>query len=93
MIKIDFRKVSVQTSFDGTRREFDVAQALGNAMMYNGSVLLDIGFEELAKAIYYSEGGTEVPERYASAMKQVIRESQFIAGVKRELIEKLTINN
>ena len=92
MITIDFTKLKVQVSFDGTEREFNVAKALGNGMMYNSSVLLDIGFEDLARKIYYSTGDVEVPEQYAQHIVQVVTESNFIAAVKRTLIQKLNGN-
>ena len=60
MAKIDFTHLEVPVSFDGTKQMFNVAKSLGNAMMYNGSVLMDIGFEDLARRIYYSEGEVEV---------------------------------
>lgn len=53
-MKINFRKIEAQTSFEGGRQTFDAAETVGNEMMYNGSILLDIGFEDLAKSIYYS---------------------------------------
>lgn len=49
-MKINFRKIEAQTSFEGGRQTFDAAETVGNEMMYNGSILLDIGFEDLAKA-------------------------------------------
>ncbi len=92
MITIDFTKVKAQISFDGTERVFNTAKTIGNAMMYNGSVLLDIGFEDLARKIYYSTGDVEVPEQYAKPIIQVISESDFIAAIKRTLIQKLNGN-
>nr|DAG98140.1 MAG TPA: hypothetical protein [Herelleviridae sp.] len=90
-MKVNFKKIEVQTSFEGGKRTFDVAENLGNEMMYNGSVLLDIGFEELAKSIYYSEEGVEIPQRYRQAIVQVVQESKFYASIKRELIKLLSI--
>lgn len=89
MSKINFKQVEAQTSFEGTKQTFDIAKTLGNEMMYNSSVLLDIGFEDLAKKIYYSEDEVEVPGRYCRAMIEVVRRSSFIAAVKRELIRQL----
>lgn len=86
---INFKKFEAQTSFDGTKQVFDIAEALGNNLMYNGSVLLDIGFEELAREIYYSEEEVDIPEKYSEAIKQVVRCSGFIASVKREVINRL----
>ena len=42
-------------------------------MMYNGSILLDIGFEDLAKSIYYSKDAVEIPERYSKALELVVK--------------------
>lgn len=90
MKRINFKRLEVQTSFDGTMQTFDVTQTVGNMMMYNGSVLLDIGFEDLAREIYYSNGEVEVDGKYANAIAQVVRQSQLIAAIKRELIALLT---
>lgn len=90
MKRINFKRLEVQTSFDGTMQTFDVTQTVGNMMMYNGSVLLDIGFEDLAREIYYSNGEVAVDGKYANAIAQVVRQSQLIAAIKRELIARLT---
>ena len=57
--------------------------------MYNGSTILDIGFEDLARTIYYSDGEVEVPERYCKAIIEVVKQSSFIAAIKREVINLL----
>lgn len=90
MAKINFKALEVQTSFEGDKRTADVTKTVGNMMMYNGSVLLDIGFEDLAKQIYYSEGEVEIPAKYAGAIKEVVRQSALIAAVKREIINRLS---
>lgn len=88
-MKINFRKIEAQTSFEGGRQTFDAAETVGNEMMYNGSILLDIGFEELARQIYYSTEAVEVPERYCKALELVVKNSQLIAAIKREIINQL----
>lgn len=88
-MKINFKKFEAQTSFEGTKQVFDISKSLGNEMMYNSSILLDIGFEDLARDIYYSSEEVEVPARYRQAMIQVVKQSSFIAAVKRELIRQL----
>ena len=88
-MKINFREIEAQTSFKGGKQTFDVAETVGNEMMYNGSILLDIGFEDLAKTIYYSEDAVEVPERYCKALELVVKNSRLIAAVKREIINQL----
>lgn len=59
-MKINFKKIEAQTSFEGAKQTFDVAETVGNEMMYNGSILLDIGFEDLAREIYYSKDAVEI---------------------------------
>ena len=88
-MKINFKRIEVQTSFEGGKQTFDTAKTVGNEMMYTGSILLDIGFEELAKQIYYSSEAVEVPERYCKAMELVVKNSRLIAAVKREIINQL----
>ncbi len=91
-MKVNFKKFEVQTSFEGKKQTFDIAETLGNDMMYNGSVLLDIGFEELAREIYYSAHEVEIPERYCKAIETVVRNSNFIVAIKRELVNRLNSN-
>lgn len=88
-MKINFRKIEAQTSFEGEKQTFDVTETVGNEMMYNGSILLDIGFEDLAKAIYYSKDAVEIPERYCKALELVVKNSRLIVAVKREIINQL----
>lgn len=88
-MKINFKQLEVCVSFDGEKRVFDIAGDLGNMMMYNGSVLLDIGFEKLAEEIYFSTGTVEIPDKYRAAIREVVKSSGFIAAIKRELINLL----
>lgn len=89
MKKIDFTKLDVQVSFDGTKKRLNVAKALGNDMMYNGSVIMDIGFEDLARTIYFSDGPVEIPDQYVKPILQVVGQCNYIAAVKRHLIKIL----
>lgn len=88
-MKIDFTKIEVQVSFDGTRKTFNIAKNVGNDMMYNGSVIKDIGFEELARQIYFSDGDVEIPPQYIQSLLQVVLESNYLATIKRYLINVL----
>lgn len=90
MKKVDFTHMQVQISFDGQCRTVNVAKDLGNDMMFNSSVLSDIGFEDLARNIYYSEGPVDIPEQYIQPMLRVISECNYIATVKRYLIKALS---
>lgn len=89
-MKVNFKAFEAQTSFEGDKQAFDITHDLGNLMMYNSSILLDIGFEDLAKAIYYSDGEVEVPEQYCDAIIKVVKQSSFIAAIKREVINQLS---
>lgn len=86
-MKVDFTKIEVQVSFDGTRKKFNIAKEVGNDMMYNGSVIQDIGFEKLAEEIYYSDGEVEIPRQYMTPLVQVIMDSNYIASIKRHLLQ------
>lgn len=88
-MKINFKKIEAQTSFEGGKQTFDSAETVGNEMMYNGSILLDIGFEDLAKKIYYSTDVVEIPNQYCKALELVVKNSRLIAAVKREIINQL----
>lgn len=89
-MKIDFTKVEAVVSFEGEKATFNIAKPLGNDMMYNTNILLDIGFEDLAREIYYSEGEVEIDSRYTEAMVHIIKNGNMIAPIKRVLIKKLT---
>lgn len=88
-MKIDFSKVKVQVSFDGTHQVFNIAKEIGNDMMYNGSVICDIGFEELAREIYFSDSEVEIPTQYVQPLIQVISQGMYIATIKRYLLQVL----
>ena len=90
-MKINFKKIEAQTSFEGAKQTFDVAETVGNEMMYNGSILLDIGFEDLAREIYYSKDAVEIPEQYCKALELVVKNSRLIAAVKRAVINQLNV--
>lgn len=90
MKKVDFTNIEAVVSFEGEKRTFNIAKRLGNLMMFNSSVLLDIGFEDLAKRIYYSEGEVEIDENYVPFIKQIVTNSEFIAAVKRAVIKLLS---
>ena len=88
-MNVDFTKIDVQVSFDGTHKTFNIARNVGNDMMYNGSVMQDIGFEELARQIYFSDGEVEIPQQYVKPLMQVIMESNYIVAIKRQLMKVL----
>lgn len=90
--KIDFSKVTVPVSFNGSKRTFNVSHVLGNAMRYTGSVVGDIGFDKLAETIYFSEGEVEIANEYIRPLMQVVNDMPIMATIKRELIKRLNDN-
>lgn len=88
-MKVDFTKIEVQVSFDGTKQTLNLAKRIGNDMMFNSSVICDIGFEELARQIYFSDGEVDVPIEYVRPLLQVLADCRYIACVRRYLTKKL----
>ena len=88
-MKIDFTSIEVPVSFDGTTQKFNIAELLGNGMMFNGTIIADIGFEELAREIYFSKGEVEVSEKYAQFIVQIVMSSTLPASIKRYIRDTL----
>lgn len=88
-MKINFKKIEAQVSYEGEKKTFDAAETVANEMKYSGNILLDIGFERLTDAIYDSNEEVEIPERYRKVFELVVRNSRLIAAVKREIINQL----
>lgn len=86
-VMIDFGKVMVQHSFEGKPEPLDLRKLLGNRIHQTTG---DIGFDDFAKKIYFSEGEIEVPKEYIEQIKQVSQEF-LLAKVQRALNELLTI--
>ena len=83
-MKIDFTKIEVQVSFDGTRKKFNIAKEVGNDMMYNGSVIQKEGKKRMKMV-----GEVEIPQQYMKPLAQVIMDSNYIAAIKRYLFQVL----
>ena len=88
--KIDFTKINVQVSFNGSRKTFNMSHVVGNAMRYTGSVVGDIGFDKLAETIYFSDGEVEIADEYIRPLVQVITDMPIMATIKRYIIDKLS---
>lgn len=83
--KIDFGKIMVQHSFEGEPVAVDIRKQLGNKIHQTTG---DIGFDDLAKTIYFSDGEVEIPEEYEGLLKQVVKEN-YLASVQRAINELL----
>lgn len=87
-VMIDFGKVMVQHTFEGEPLVVDMRKQLGNKIHQTTG---DIGFDDLARTIYFSEGEIEVPAEYVEQLKQVVKEN-FLASVQRAFNQMLDIN-
>lgn len=85
---VDFSKVMVQHTFEGEKIAVDLRKQLGNKIHQTTG---DIGFDDFARQIYFSEGEIEVPDEYIDPLKQVVKDN-FLASVQRALNELLTKN-
>lgn len=88
-VMIDFGKVFVQHTFEGEPQPVDLRKQLGNKIHQTTG---DIGFDDFARTIYFSEGEIEVPQEYIEPLKQVVKET-YLASVQRAFNELLTIKD
>lgn len=86
-VTIDFGKVMIQHTFEGEPVMVDMRKQIGNKIHQTTG---DIGFDDLARAIYFSEGEVEIPQEYIEPLKQLIKDS-YLASVQRVFNELLTI--
>lgn len=82
MKQINFKELSVQFEIDGETIPVDVRKELGNALFRSP----DIAMSDFAKKIYYSEEPLEIPAELQGGFDDFIRQTGFIAPVKRALL-------
>jgi hypothetical protein len=87
-MKANFKNLQVEVSFDKFS-EVDVTKALGNYIHTNTT---DIGLDDVAREIYYSEGEVEISSEHAEAIKQMVlrKDCSFFAAFKKAIISQLT---
>lgn len=68
MKKVDFSKLRIQLTFEGQPVQLDVRKTVGNTIRQNTA---DIGLDELARTIYFSEGEVEIPDEYIPAILRI----------------------
>ena len=88
-MKVNFKKLEVEVKFD----EFvkvDVAKAVANAIHTSTS---DIGLDDVARSIYYSEGEIDFPEEFLQETLAIIKDPRcsLVASVKKAVIKALTL--
>lgn len=86
-IKIDFGKVMIQHSFEGEPQAVDFRKVIGNRIHQTTG---DIGFDDFARTVYFSEGEVEVPAEYVEQLRQLVKDN-YLASVQRAFNELLTI--
>lgn len=86
-ILIDFGKVMVQHEIEGEPKPFDFRRDLGNKIHQTTG---DIGFDDFAHKIYFSEGAIEVPEEYVQPLMKIVK-NNYLASAQRAFNELLTI--
>lgn len=79
MIKVDFRKVKVQITFEGDPVEIDMRKMLGNLIHQNTP---DIGLDELARTIYFSDSEVEVPDEYIDPILNIVSNNICVPAQK-----------
>ncbi len=92
MKKINFKKIEFYNSFEdeenGKVSTIDIAQYFGNLMKYDGGIIMDIAFEDLAKDIYY-KGEVEVEDRFVEPIAALVKGSILKASIKRSILKQL----
>ena len=88
-VKFDFGKVMIQHTFEGEKVAVDIRKQLGNKIHQTTG---DIGFDDLARQIYFSEGEIEIPEEYIEQIRAIVKEN-YLASVQRAINEQLTISD
>lgn len=84
-MNVDFRKIEVETNFDGTKELVDVSKELANLAKMK---TCDIAFEDFCREIYY-KGEVEVNEQQKQELIGIVNESKFYAFIKRGIINAL----
>lgn len=87
-MKANFKNLEVEISF-GKFGNLDVTKLLGNHIHL---LTNDIGLDDVAREIYYSEGEIDIDEHYAKEIVSLVRsnECSMLAGIKKAIIKHLT---
>lgn len=84
---IDFGKVMIQHTFEGDPVAVDLRKALGNKIHQTTG---DLGLDELARTIYFSEGEVEIPSEYVNDIKEIVK-GNYLASVQKAINELLNV--
>ena len=83
----DFGKVMIQHTFEGDPVAVDLRKALGNKIHQTTG---DLGLDELARTIYFSQGEVEVPAEYVNDIKEIVK-GNYLASVQKAINELLNV--
>lgn len=84
---IDFGKVMIQHTFEGDPVAVDMRKVLGNKIHQTTG---DLGLDELARTIYFSEGEVEIPAEYVNDIKEIVK-NNYLASVQKAINELLNV--
>ena len=86
---VNFKELDVEVQFDNFIK-VDVRKALANCIH---SATSDIGLDDVARAIYYSEESV-VPDYYIDQIVLILQDPRcnLLASVKKAIIKALTTN-
>ena len=87
-MKANFKKIQAEINF-GEFKEVDLAKELANFIHNNTT---DIGLDDVAREIYYSEGEVEISTEHANTIKAMVgsKECPFFVAFKMAIIKQLT---
>lgn len=84
IFKVNFGRIEVQMTFEGDPVWVDMRKDLGNRIHQNTG---DIGMDELARSIYFSEGEVDIPQSRVPELMQIVRNGYTVPA--QQALEKL----
>ena len=88
-MKVNFKALEVEVSF-GEYKCLDISKPFANFIHSRTS---DIGLDDIARCVYYSDGEVEIEDVYLSLIVEMVKDPEcpFLAGIKKAVIKALTV--